>query len=153
MTETGWMCKMFWWGKAVKYFSFALMYLIFSPFIFALYVLFLMWYSLLSFITFYFSAYKSLNLHSSLLSSCIVLVFFLYRNLLTNFLYFIDYCSNIFLLISPFPAWTLVWPASLGIKLDAAFFVWQVIMFLSKSDEETTSNRKLAKELVDKWVI
>lgn len=28
----------------------------------------------------------------------------------------------------------------------------QVIMFLSKSDEETTSNRKLAKELVDKWV-
>jgi hypothetical protein len=29
----------------------------------------------------------------------------------------------------------------------------QVIMFLSKSDEETTSNRKLAKELVDKWVI
>ena len=30
---------------------------------------------------------------------------------------------------------------------------WQVIMFLSKSDEETTSNRKLAKELVDKWVI
>ncbi|KAK6137258.1 hypothetical protein DH2020_029005 [Rehmannia glutinosa] len=26
-----------------------------------------------------------------------------------------------------------------------------VIMFLSKSDEETTSNRKLAKELVDKW--
>lgn len=28
----------------------------------------------------------------------------------------------------------------------------QVIMFLSKSDEETTANRKLAKELVDKWV-
>jgi transcription factor SPN1 len=27
----------------------------------------------------------------------------------------------------------------------------KVIMFLSKSDEETTSNRKLAKELVDKW--
>ncbi|CAN1256547.1 Protein IWS1 homolog 1 [Linum perenne] len=27
----------------------------------------------------------------------------------------------------------------------------QVIMFLSKSDEETTSNRKLAKDLVDKW--
>lgn len=26
-------------------------------------------------------------------------------------------------------------------------------MFLSKSEEETTSNRKLAKELVDKWVI
>lgn len=26
-------------------------------------------------------------------------------------------------------------------------------MFLSKSDEETTSNRKLAKDLVDKWVI
>ncbi|CAL9123648.1 unnamed protein product [Musa textilis] len=26
-----------------------------------------------------------------------------------------------------------------------------VIMFLSKSDEETTSNRKLAKELVDRW--
>lgn len=25
-------------------------------------------------------------------------------------------------------------------------------MFLSKSEEETTSNRKLAKELVDKWV-
>lgn len=25
-------------------------------------------------------------------------------------------------------------------------------MFLSKSDEETTSNRKLAKDLVDKWV-
>jgi hypothetical protein len=25
-------------------------------------------------------------------------------------------------------------------------------MFLSKSDEETTANRKLAKELVDKWV-
>ena len=25
-------------------------------------------------------------------------------------------------------------------------------MFLSKSDEETTGNRKLAKELVDKWV-
>lgn len=28
----------------------------------------------------------------------------------------------------------------------------KVIMFLSKSDEETTSNRKLAKDLVDKWV-
>nr|XP_043607323.1 protein IWS1 homolog 1-like [Erigeron canadensis] len=27
----------------------------------------------------------------------------------------------------------------------------KVIMFLSKSDEETTSNRKIAKELVDKW--
>ncbi|PAN32221.1 hypothetical protein PAHAL_5G472600 [Panicum hallii] len=27
----------------------------------------------------------------------------------------------------------------------------KVIMFLSKSDEETTANRKLAKELVDKW--
>ncbi|KAL6178650.1 hypothetical protein ACLB2K_050168 [Fragaria x ananassa] len=27
----------------------------------------------------------------------------------------------------------------------------KVIMFLSKSDEETASNRKLAKELVDKW--
>ncbi|ERN07915.1 protein IWS1 homolog 1 [Amborella trichopoda] len=27
----------------------------------------------------------------------------------------------------------------------------KVIMFLSRSDEETTSNRKLAKELVDKW--
>ncbi|XP_051146139.1 protein IWS1 homolog 1-like [Andrographis paniculata] len=27
----------------------------------------------------------------------------------------------------------------------------KVIMFLSKSEEETTSNRKLAKELVDKW--
>ncbi|KAG9150478.1 hypothetical protein Leryth_010856 [Lithospermum erythrorhizon] len=27
----------------------------------------------------------------------------------------------------------------------------KVIMFLSKSDEETSSNRKLAKELVDKW--
>ncbi|XP_012085950.2 protein IWS1 homolog 1 [Jatropha curcas] len=27
----------------------------------------------------------------------------------------------------------------------------KVIMFLSKSDEETTSNRKLAKDLVDKW--
>lgn len=26
-------------------------------------------------------------------------------------------------------------------------------MFLSKSDEETTANRKLAKDLVDKWVI
>ncbi|PHT39916.1 hypothetical protein CQW23_18770 [Capsicum baccatum] len=26
-----------------------------------------------------------------------------------------------------------------------------VIMFLSKSDEEITPNRKLAKELVDKW--
>lgn len=25
-------------------------------------------------------------------------------------------------------------------------------MFLSRSDEETTSNRKLAKDLVDKWV-
>jgi len=25
-------------------------------------------------------------------------------------------------------------------------------MFLSKSDEETTANKKLAKELVDKWV-
>lgn len=25
-------------------------------------------------------------------------------------------------------------------------------MFLSKSDEETTSNRRLAKDLVDKWV-
>lgn len=25
-------------------------------------------------------------------------------------------------------------------------------MFLSRSDEETTANRKLAKELVDKWV-
>jgi hypothetical protein len=31
--------------------------------------------------------------------------------------------------------------------------LWQVIMFLSKSDEETTSNRKLAKDLVDKWVM
>ncbi|KAL5548992.1 hypothetical protein UlMin_004223 [Ulmus minor] len=29
----------------------------------------------------------------------------------------------------------------------------KVIMFLSKSDEETTSKRKLAKELVDKWGI
>lgn len=28
----------------------------------------------------------------------------------------------------------------------------QVIMFLSKSEEEISSNRKLAKELVDKWV-
>lgn len=27
----------------------------------------------------------------------------------------------------------------------------KVIMFLSKSDEETTSNKKLAKDLVDKW--
>ncbi|KAL1532225.1 Transcription factor iws1 [Salvia divinorum] len=27
----------------------------------------------------------------------------------------------------------------------------KVLMFLSKSDEETTANRKLAKELVDKW--
>ncbi|CAO2814111.1 unnamed protein product [Amaranthus hypochondriacus] len=27
----------------------------------------------------------------------------------------------------------------------------KVIMFLSRSDEETTSNRKLAKDLVDKW--
>ncbi|XP_010538391.1 PREDICTED: protein IWS1 homolog 2-like [Tarenaya hassleriana] len=27
----------------------------------------------------------------------------------------------------------------------------KVIMFLSKSDEETTSNRRLAKDLVDKW--
>ncbi|KAI3706918.1 hypothetical protein L6452_25002 [Arctium lappa] len=27
----------------------------------------------------------------------------------------------------------------------------KVIMFLSKSDEETTNNRKLAKDLVDKW--
>lgn len=27
----------------------------------------------------------------------------------------------------------------------------KVIMFLSRSDEETTANRKLAKELVDKW--
>jgi hypothetical protein len=26
-------------------------------------------------------------------------------------------------------------------------------MFLSKSDEETTSSRKLAKDLVDKWVM
>lgn len=33
------------------------------------------------------------------------------------------------------------------------FYNGQVIMFLSKSDEETTSNRKLAKDLVDKWVI
>lgn len=29
----------------------------------------------------------------------------------------------------------------------------QVIMFLSKSDEEITANRKIAKDLVDKWVI
>jgi transcription factor SPN1 len=29
--------------------------------------------------------------------------------------------------------------------------IGKVIMFLSKSDEETTSNRKLAKDLVDKW--
>ncbi|KAH7576476.1 hypothetical protein JRO89_XS01G0077600 [Xanthoceras sorbifolium] len=29
----------------------------------------------------------------------------------------------------------------------------KVIMFLSKSDEETTSNRKLAKDLVDKWTM
>ena len=28
----------------------------------------------------------------------------------------------------------------------------QVIMFLSRSEEETTANRKLAKDLVDKWV-
>ncbi|KAL0283723.1 UNVERIFIED_CONTAM: protein IWS11 [Sesamum angustifolium] len=28
----------------------------------------------------------------------------------------------------------------------------KVIMFFSKSDEETTANRKLAKELVDKWL-
>ncbi|VFQ97918.1 unnamed protein product [Cuscuta campestris] len=28
----------------------------------------------------------------------------------------------------------------------------KVIMFLSKSDEETTANRKLAKDLVDKWL-
>lgn len=34
-----------------------------------------------------------------------------------------------------------------------SYICMQVIMFLSKSDEETTSNRKLAKELVDKWVI
>ncbi|KAK1320990.1 hypothetical protein QJS10_CPA03g01646 [Acorus calamus] len=27
----------------------------------------------------------------------------------------------------------------------------KVVMFLSRSDKETTSNRKLAKELVDKW--
>ncbi|GAB2296044.1 Transcription factor iws1, partial [Dionaea muscipula] len=27
----------------------------------------------------------------------------------------------------------------------------RVVMFLSRSEEETTSNRKLAKELVDKW--
>jgi hypothetical protein len=33
------------------------------------------------------------------------------------------------------------------------FWLWQVIMFLSKSDEETNSNRRLAKDLVDKWVI
>ena len=26
-------------------------------------------------------------------------------------------------------------------------------MFLSRSDEETASNRKVAKELVDSWVI
>lgn len=32
------------------------------------------------------------------------------------------------------------------------FMFVQVIMFLSKSDEETTANRKLAKDLVDKWV-
>ncbi|KAI4311539.1 hypothetical protein MLD38_036426 [Melastoma candidum] len=29
--------------------------------------------------------------------------------------------------------------------------IGKVIMFLSKSDEETTSNRKLAKDLVDRW--
>lgn len=32
-------------------------------------------------------------------------------------------------------------------------FSIQVITFLSKSNEETKSNRKLAKHLVDKWVI
>ena len=32
-------------------------------------------------------------------------------------------------------------------------YILQVIMFLSKSDEETTSNRKLAKDLVDQWVM
>ncbi|KAI7995401.1 hypothetical protein LOK49_LG11G02034, partial [Camellia lanceoleosa] len=29
----------------------------------------------------------------------------------------------------------------------------KVIMFLLKSDEETTANRRMAKDLVDKWVM
>ncbi|ERM94468.1 hypothetical protein AMTR_s00010p00260670 [Amborella trichopoda] len=40
--------------------------------------------------------------------------------------------------------------------IDVEQFDWnnnlqKVIMFLSRSEEETTANRKLAKELVDKW--
>ncbi|CAI0418701.1 unnamed protein product, partial [Linum tenue] len=40
---------------------------------------------------------------------------------------------------------------SFSLLCCASAHYWQVIMFLSKSDEETTSNRKLAKDLVDKW--
>jgi hypothetical protein len=36
---------------------------------------------------------------------------------------------------------------------DYILFDVQVIMFLSKSDEDTTSSRKLAMEIVYKWVI
>ncbi|KHG09725.1 Iws1 [Gossypium arboreum] len=40
---------------------------------------------------------------------------------------------------------------NINIRAAVLQILTDVIMFLSKSDEETTSNRKLAKELVDKW--
>ncbi|KAG1365789.1 putative protein IWS1 [Cocos nucifera] len=40
---------------------------------------------------------------------------------------------------------------NMNIRTAILKLLTDVIMFLSKSDEETTSNRKLAKELVDKW--
>ncbi|CAI0472985.1 unnamed protein product [Linum tenue] len=40
---------------------------------------------------------------------------------------------------------------NINIRAAVLRILTDVIMFLSKSDEETTSNRKLAKDLVDKW--
>ncbi|KAG2304226.1 hypothetical protein Bca52824_032877 [Brassica carinata] len=40
---------------------------------------------------------------------------------------------------------------SINIRAAILRILTDVIMFLSKSDEETTSNRRLAKDLVDKW--
>ena len=37
-------------------------------------------------------------------------------------------------------------------EADVMGLYFQVIMFLSKSDEEGSANRKLARDLVDKWV-
>ncbi|KAF5938742.1 hypothetical protein HYC85_023001 [Camellia sinensis] len=38
-------------------------------------------------------------------------------------------------------------------KLKKLPLLMEVIMFLLKSDEETTANRRMAKDLVDKWVL